>query len=83
MAGAYDKHLSAAKSQAKGHWGAGWNNLPPEMQNAYVCRYLVGSLGGIDIESAFGTGETEQEKKLIGRLSDMILVLSTAAKFGE
>jgi hypothetical protein len=76
-AGAYDKHLSKAKSDAKGHWGSGWSNLTPEMQQAYVCYYLVGELAGVDYEAAF-KAETETEKKLLSRLVDIGEVCSQA-----
>ena len=78
MAGIYDSYLSKAKSQAKAHWGAGWANLTPDMKAAFTCRYLAGTLGGIDVESAFGEGSTDLEKKLIGRLRDIVQVLAAS-----
>lgn len=78
-AGAYDKHLSKAEGDAKAHWGSGWSNLTPEMQRAYVCMYLVGSIGGIDFESAF-QAETENEKKLLSRLVDIGDLCSRAVR---
>lgn len=80
-AGVYDKHLSNAEAQAKGHWGSGWANLTEEMKNAYVCSYLVGNLAGIDFEAAFGDRpETELEHKLLARLLDLEAVLNAATK---
>jgi hypothetical protein len=78
-AGAYDKHLSKAISEAKAHWGSGWANLTQDMQRAYVCYYLVGSLAAIDFEATFTPG-TDMEKKLLSRLVDIGAVCTSALR---
>lgn len=80
-AGYYDKHLSKATSMAKAQWGTGWSSLTEDMRTAFVCRALVGIIGGIDFESAF-TAETETEKKLLSRLVDLGEVCTKAASSG-
>jgi len=44
----FDQKLARAVSRAKAHWGSGWANLTPNMQNAYVCQGVVAELGSMD-----------------------------------
>lgn len=77
----YAKHLKNAVDAAKQHWGKGWDNLTDDMKTAYICRNLVGNIAGIDFEDTFAAQvQTETEKKLLKRLTDLTAVLEEAVK---
>lgn len=83
QAGAYDKHLSNAVSRAKGYWGSGWANLTPDMKQAFVCKFLVANLAGVDFEAAFqDSAKTDLEQKLLSRLKDLEALFGAAISEG-
>lgn len=77
-AGQFDNRLTRAKAEAKALWGHAWDRLTPEMRNAYVCRQLVGQIGGIDFEAAFDGKEDLDSRKLLQKLIDLADVCTAA-----
>lgn len=80
QAGLYDNRLQRAASKAKTRWGAGWDRLSKDMQNAYLCQALVEELGALDFESTFGDNPIGPDitKKLLDRLTGITEVCTKA-----
>jgi len=71
--GQFDNRLDRAKTIAKKRWGNGWDMLSADMQEAFVCRALVGELAQIDFRDAFGDrlGEEGMAERLLEKLEDV------------
>ena len=66
----FDRHLAKSISMAKAQWGAGWDHLTHDMQVAFVCRNLVGIIGGMDWDH-FDNATPEQAASLVQKLKDI------------